>query len=170
MLEYADFVRSSGGAGLATETVGRVRGACNWLEGLLPHLLPAVEQLLAKAGKQPLRVGAVAVEVLMHVHCRFPHAAAQRQQQQVVVLTEWLTTLYTSAHSPDAPDTSSPPPRSALQSVPSGPLPEHSAPAPCCAYAQRRAERGAWAWMVGKRGRQLRARFHRRAPAFLPPP
>ncbi len=56
MLEYADFVRSSAGAGLSTETVRRVRGACNWLEGLLPHLLPAVDQLLGLLLLLPLEL------------------------------------------------------------------------------------------------------------------
>jgi len=127
VLEYADFVRSSAGVGLATETVRRVRGACNWLEGLLPDLLPAVDELLTKHAKQPLRVGAVAVEVLMQVHCRFPHAAAQRQQQQVLLLTEWLTALYASAHALDAADNSSPPPRSrACVCLPCSPAPERT--------------------------------------------
>lgn len=86
-----------------------MRAACNWLEALLPDVLPAVDTLLARQAKMPMRVGAVAVDVLMHVHCRFPHAAAARQREEVVLMTEWLTSLYAAAHAPDARDAASPP-------------------------------------------------------------
>lgn len=109
VLEYADFVRSGAAAALPSDTVRRVRAACNWLEVLLPDLLPSVDALLSKQAKQPLRVGAVAVDVIMHVHCRFPNATSVHQREEVVLITEWLTSLYASAHPPDARDASSPP-------------------------------------------------------------
>ena len=98
ILEYADFTRSAAGGALPLDTVRRVRGLLAWLEGLLPDLLPAVDALLVKHSKQPLRVAACAVDVIMQVHCRFPQTAAARQGQQVVLVTDWLTSLYASAH------------------------------------------------------------------------